>query len=410
MDTTSGKMKVLVFTSLYPNNIAPHQGVFIKERMVAFAKRTGCEVKVVAPVPYYPPIRAGHRRTLSDVVRHEIRDGLDVYHPRYLMTPKIGMFSYGFLMYISALKAVTSIQKTFDFDLIDAHFLYPDGFAAVLLGRRLAKPVVVSARGSDVNLYGRYARFPHIRPLLQYTLNKADRVIAVCQALKDAMIGFKIPADKITVVPNGVDPGKFFPYSQTEARRILGLPNGTFLLSVGGLVPRKGFHVLINALNILVREGRRTDLHLVIVGEGPYRRQLERQVSDLHLQSHVRFVGSWPHQDLHHWYSAADLFCLASDREGWPNVLLESLACGTPVVATAVWGIPDVICSQDYGLLTDRDERALARTIDMALEKSWDRDAILTYARSQTWDNVADSVSQVLAAAFKSAAHRVLAS
>ena len=397
-------MKVLVFTSLYPNNVWPNHGVFVKERMVTFAKRTGCGVTVVAPVPYYPPIKLGSRWLFSQVARHEVRDGLDVYHPRYLMTPKVGMMSYGILMYISAIRTITRLQRTFEFDVIDSHFVYPDGFAAVLLGRHFRKPVVVSARGSDISLY---SRFPLIRPFLRYTLRRADRAIAVCQALKDAMVDLNVPAGKILVVPNGVDPNKFFPCQKTEARARLGLRDTTTILSVGALISLKGFDLLIKALSILIRDGGRTDLNLVIVGEGPLRRELAALVAELQLEAYVRLVGRQPHEDLYLWYSAADLFCLMSEREGWPNVLLESLACGTPVVATAVWGIPDIICSETYGLLTARNEGALARTIKLALERSWNREEIINYAKSRTWDRVAESVSDVLATTVTGASGRV---
>lgn len=389
-------MNTLVFTSLYPNNVWPNQGVFVKERMTAFAKRAGCHVKVVAPVPYYPPVGLGSRRLFSQVALQEIIDGRDVYHPRYLMTPKVGMVAYGVLMYLSTVKMIGRLQKTFDFDVIDSHFVYPDGFAAILLGRHFRKPVVVSARGSDVSYY---SRLPLIRPLLRYTFRKADRVIAVCRALKEAIVDLNIPAEKITVVPNGVDSGKFSPCERAEARRRLGLPNTTTLLSVGNLIPLKGFHVLIKAVKILLTDFGRKDLHLVIVGEGPLRRELQALISELQLEAHVRLAGSRPHQELFLWYSAANLFCLASDREGWPNVLLESLACGVPVVATPVWGIPDIICSEDYGLLADRDEQDFARAIDLALEKSWDRDVLLNYAKSHSWNRVADSLSEVMVSA-----------
>ncbi len=389
-------MKVLVFTSLYPNNVWPHHGVFVKERMATFAKQTGCPVKVVAPVPYYPSIKFGLRRAYSQIAHQETRDGLEVYHPRFFMTPKVGMSTYGVLLFLSVLPLVRRIQRSFDFDLIDAHFVYPEGLAAVLLGRYFGKPVVISARGTDINLY---RSFPIIRRMLQYSLRKADRVVAVCQALKDAMVELGIAGEKIAVIPNGVDAGKFFPFPKENARQKLGLPHRKIILSVGGLVPRKGFHVLIKALSLLVNEEGRKDLYLVIAGEGPFRRELEQLVSSLGLKEHVRMAGDVAHENLYLWYNAADLFCLASDREGWPNVLLESLACGTPVVATSVWGIPDVISSEEYGLLTERDEKKMAATIMRALRTSWNTEAIVAYARRHAWAYVADSVLQTFQSA-----------
>lgn len=124
-------MKVLTFTSLYPNNIWPNHGVFIQERMTNFAKLNACKIKVVAPIPYFPSIKLGRRLKYSQVVGREVRKGVEVFHPRYFMIPKVGMSFYGLKMFLSVLPAIRNIQKDFKFDIIDAHYLYPDGFAAV---------------------------------------------------------------------------------------------------------------------------------------------------------------------------------------------------------------------------------------------------------------------------------------
>ena len=386
-------MKVLVFTSLYPNNVWPHHGVFIKERMTRVAQLDDCQVQVVAPVPYFPPLKFTSRWRFSQVRRHEVIEGLNVYHPRYFMTPKVGMSSYGVLMYLSVLPVIRKIQRRFDFDLIDAHYVYPDGLAAILSGRLLRKPVVVSARGSDIN---QFTHMRLIRGLLQHTLRKADRLIAVCMALKNAMVQLGVPENKITVVPNGVDINKFFPFPKEDARRRLNLSNTKkIILSVGGLVPRKGFDFLIKAFYILMKEQQAQNMYLVLAGEGPARKELEQLVSSYGLNGRVHFAGDVAHEDLHLWYSAADLFCLASSREGWPNVILESLACGTPVVATDVWGIPEIIRSDNIGLLTKRNAQDIAGTLCLALEKKWQPNEIVQYARSQTWDITALSVLRV---------------
>lgn len=384
-------MKVLVFTSLYPNNIWPNHGVFIKERITHVAKSGGCEIKVVAPVPYFPPFKINWRWSFSRVLPVEIRDGIEVYHPRYYMIPKVGMSLYGFMLFLSVLHCVRQIRKTFDFDLIDAHFIYPDGFAAVMLSWFFQTPLVVSARGSDINLY---SHFPVIRKILQYTLRKANRVIAVCQALKDAMVLLGVAEEKIAVVPNGVDHNKFFPIPKQEARKKLGLPcDKKIILSVGGLVPRKGFDILVKALKRLTSEANgKNDLFLVIVGEGPSRSDLEKLIHSMGLDGNVHLAGNIPHHALNEWYSAADIFCLASDREGWPNVIMESLACGTPVVATNIWGIPEIVRSSDIGLLTPRHENNIAKTLQTALTKQWDANVIMGFAKNATWQRVALSV------------------
>lgn len=386
-------MKVLVFTSAYPNNIWPNHGVFVKERMSHLARLNGCKVKVIAPVPYFPPVKIGSRWLFSQVSRREIIEGVEVYHPRYFMIPKVGMTLYGLMMFLSVFQIAKRVQKEFDFDVISAHTVYPDGFAGVLLGRFLKKPVVVSARGSDINLL---TTFPLVRRLLRYTLCRADGVISVCQALKETMIGLETPGEKITVIPNGVDSDKFRPFPKEEARKRLDLPNKRIILSVGELIPRKGFDLLVKALKILLDEHHEKDLYLVIVGEGKFRGELERLVASLHLSDHVRLAGVVPHRELYLWYNAADLFCLASNREGWPNVVMESLACGTPVVATDVWGVPEIIRSEKLGLLTKRNEREIAEKIAAALKKTWQSDEIVQYARGHSWDRVARAVLRVL--------------
>jgi len=361
-------MKVLVFTSLFPNNMEPNKGVFIKERMRNVAKY--CEIEVVAPVPYFPPIGIFKKwYKFSQIKNRENIEGLKTCHPRFFVTPKVGMLFYGFFMFLSVFTTVKQIKKGFNFDLIDAHYIYPDGFAAVLLGKVFKKPVVVSARGTDINLY---PFFPFIRKQIIYTMKNAKKIISVCEALKDKMISLGVQKDKIEVIPNGVDTKKFKVISQLKSRTNLELPiDRKILLSVGCLVKHKGFQRLIGALDI-IKKG--WDKHkppfLVIVGDGPYRTKLELKIKQLRLENDTALVGVKPHADLYKWFNAADLFCLASSREGWPNVLLEALACGVPVVATRVDGIPEIIYSEEYGFLVDnQDKKQLAKAISDGLSR-----------------------------------------
>ena len=380
-------MKVLVFTTLYPNNVWPEQGVFIKERMSKFAALQDCTVKVVAPVPYFPDVKFNWRWAFSQVARIESRNGIEVYHPRYFMMPKLGMTLYGAMMFFSVLTTIRRIREKFDFDLIDAHWVYPDGFAAVLLGHFFKKPVVVSARGSDINLY---SQFPIIRRLLRYTLQNADAVIAVSRALKEAMIRLGIADNKISVIRNGVDTRKFFSMPKNEARKSLGVPDhGKVILSVGHLTAGKGFDVLLKTVALLLQQASNEDLRLIIVGNGVFRKELEKTSSILNLGRNVRFTGSVSHEELFRWYSAADLFCLASEMEGCPNVILESLACGTPIVATAVGGIPEIIRSDEFGLLTEGNETKIAEAIQAALRKSWQPGDLIQLAKQHSWEETA---------------------
>jgi glycosyltransferase involved in cell wall biosynthesis len=209
------------------------------------------------------------------------------------------------------------------------------------------------------------------------------------------IIQLGIPEEKISVVPNGVDAEAFFSVPREDAQKKIKLHGKHVILSIGRLTPNKGFDLLIKALRNLYTEVCEKDLYLAIGGEGGYRKELERLISSLGLNEYVRLVGEIPHQELYNWYSAADIFCLASEDEGWPNVVLESLACGTPVVATPVGGIPEIIRSNGIGLLTKRSEQDIAETISIALKKPWDRNEIAQYARQHTWDKVAQSVYDV---------------
>ena len=382
-------MKVLVFTTLYPNHVAPNFGVFIKERMTHFARR-GHEVRVVAPVPYYP-LPWGERAPYTRIKTREENEGLTIYHPRYFMTPKIGMSTYGMTMYLSVLPFMKRLRREFAFDLIDAHYVYPDGFAAVQLGKYFHTPVVVSGRGSDIH---QFSTFPVIRRLLRYTLSQATRVIAVSQALQHAMLALPIDEKKTSVIPNGVDTQKFFRVDKKQSRARLGLPDGKIILSVGRLEAVKGFELLLKAFHKLFVAEEKKDALLVIVGEGSERAKLERLIATLNLHGHVRLVGARPHDELKQWYGAADCLCLASAREGWPNVVLEAFACGTPAVATDVWGMREVIPNEELGVLVPRDEKHLARALAHALKQNWCSEVLVQHARERSWEKVAQQVEE----------------
>jgi len=314
------------------------------------------------------------------------------------MIPKVGMVVHGFLMALCSLHIVRRIRREFPPDLIDAHFAYPDGFAGMLIGKFLGCPVVVTARGSDVNVC---AKFPLIRLLLRLGLSRATHVISVSNALAEKIRQLGIPQNKIRVIPNGVDTETFYPSSRGQARKSINFEGSQkLLLSVGNFTSNKGMDLLVKALAYLRdREGLDSLPSLVLIGEGKERLSLESLVIDMKLTHNVRIMGSVSHASLPKWYRAADLFCLASSREGCPNVILESLACGTPVVATRVGGIPDLVNSPDVGILTDRSTGSIAKAIRQALEKDWDADLISQYARRRTWEHVAGQVYDV----FKSA-------
>ena len=382
-------MKVLVYTTLFPNHLHPNNAIFIKQRMFHFAKLKDCEIKVVAPVPYCPPWpQLGKWYQNSQIKKYEVMDGIEVFHPRYPLIPKLSMPVHGLSLFLSSLKLLKKINQTFSFDLIDGHYIYPDGFAAVLLGKAMKKPVVLSARGSDIH---QFTGFKFIKPMIRYALSHANHAISVCDALKQEMVALGINDDKISVIPNGVDTEQFYPLDRKEARKKLFLPhNRKIILSVGSLTSNKGFHVILDAFPKLVETYG--DIHLYIVGEGAYRFPLEQRIKALNLTRYVTLVGERPNSELKIWYSAADVFCLASSREGWANVIMESLACGMPVVATNVWGAPEILTSKDIGMLVDRTSDALYSVLKTALETTWDRKQIRDHVKNRNWCTVAEEV------------------
>ncbi|MFC1822451.1 glycosyltransferase, partial [Thermodesulfobacteriota bacterium] len=323
--------------------------------------------------------------------KKEFIEGIQVYHPRYPIIPRVSMPFHGLSLFMSTKKLVKKIYQEFPFDIIDGHYIYPDGFAAVLLGKALRKPVVLSARGSDIH---QFAGFKLIKPLIQYSLNSADHVISVCDALKQEIVHLGTSEQKIAVVPNGVDINRFYPEDREKARKRLSLANHEkIILSVGLIRPLKGFHIIIEALrDILPKEG---GIHFYIVGDGPYRGALNNQIKRLNLGHYVTLVGERPNSELKTWYSAADVFCLASSREGWANVIMESLACGTPVVATNVWGAPEILNSPAVGILVERDPKLISEALIKALHTRWDRVRIQQHAAARTWNAVAREVQTV---------------
>jgi glycosyltransferase involved in cell wall biosynthesis len=349
-------------------------------------------MSVVAPVPYFPRVNLNERWYNFAAAPHAERfAGFEVDHPRYLVVPRIGMTTHGLSMFVGSLPQVWRRLRAADYDLIDAHYIYPDGLAAVMLGALLKKPVVVSARGTDINLF---PKFRAIRPMVKQVLKRADAVIAVSQPLKDIMIELGCSPEKITVIRNGVDPVKFSSQPRADARQKLGLPGDRpIVLSIGHLNENKGFQILVEAVALLRR--LRPDLMLVIVGDGTYRSNLERQVRRLGLQDRVALVGARASEELATWYSAADLFCLASEREGCPNVLLEAIACGCPVIATRAGGTVEIVESPSLGLLVERTPKAFESAIDQALRRSWARPAIAAHGRSYRWDEVANSILNI---------------
>ena len=367
-------MRVLTITSLYPNAALPNHGVFVENRLRRVVATGRAAARVVAPIPWCGVDLDTPGRVPAAVERH----GLAVTHPRYLHVPKLGMRRQPAALYRTLERHVRGLLDAgHRFDLIDAHYFYPDGVAAVRLGRALGLPVVVTARGTDLNLIPRFAA---PRRMIVEAAHQAAGLVTVCAALKDVLVELGVAAERVRVLRNGVDLELFRPGDREGARRRLDL-DGPTLLSVGQLIERKGHHLVVDALRELPA------VRLLVVGDGPERGALERRARAAGVAARVRFLGAVPHAELAALYGAADALVLASSREGWANVLLEAMACGTPVVATDIWGTPEVVADPAAGrLVPERTPAALAAAVAALLADPPARAATRRYAERFSWD------------------------
>lgn len=379
--------RILVLSTVFPHAGQPRGGLFVRARMFRVARHL--PLVVVAPLPWFPLQNVlrrwrPHFRPMAPYLENQ--EGIVVYHPRFLSIPGWFKSFDGRLMAWCLYFTLKRLQRTQGFDIIDAHFAYPEGDAATLLGAWFKVPVTITLRGTEVPL----SRLPRRRARMLLALSKAARIFSVAQALKNHVTALGVADHKIKVIGNGVDLEKFKPLPKAQCRAQLGIPlEATVLISVGGLVERKGFHRVIEILPLL--RARWPNLLYLIVGgasaEGDMSVELQQQVATLGLDQHVRFLGALPPEELSQPLSAADIFVLATRNEGWANVFLEAMACGLPVVTTKVGGNAEVVATDTVGTLVDfGDAQALRHAIEHALQKSWDHAAIINYARANTWE------------------------
>ena len=388
--------RIVVYSSLFPNTAQPNAGLFIRERMFRVGKRL--PMVVVSPKPWFPGqglirLLRPHYRPMP--ARREVQDGITVLFPRFFALPGVLRGLDSLMMALGSYLTLRRL-KAEGYNLIDAHFAYPDGHAAVRLGRWLGLPVTVTLRGTEVP----HSRKATLRPKLQAVFQHADKVIAVSDSLRQLALSLGLPADKGIVVGNGVDTTRFQPVDRQTARARCKLPEqAKVLITVGALVERKGFHRVIDCLPALM--ARHPDLYYLIVGgaspEGDMESELRAQVTRLGLGDRVRFLGPVPPEDLKWPLSAADVFVLATRNEGWANVILEAMACGLPVVATDVGGNREVVARDALGSIAPfGDQAALTQALDAALARDWDRQAIRAYALENDWEGRVERLVGIL--------------
>lgn len=364
----------------------PRHGLFVEQRLRKLVESGAVEARVVAPVPWFPFKHSifGSYGRFARVPQEELRHGIKISHPRFLQIPKVGMSLSPLFLAKCGLRNIRKLVVAgFNFDLIDAHYFYPDGVAAVKIASRLDKPVVVTARGTDLNLIPRYW-LP--RRMIQNAASMADGLITVCQALKDKLAELGIPGDKVSVLRNGVDLDMFRPTDAAVVRRELNVDTDQDLLvSAGNLIDIKGHDIPIRALTQL------HNVHLLIAGEGDKERSLRELADKEGVADRVTFLGSVTQEKLRDYFSAANALVLASSREGMANVLLESMACGTPVVATRVGGTPEIVTNPSAGvLMAERSPDACVDAYRQLMANYPDSAATRQYAKGFGWKATTD--------------------
>jgi len=383
-------MRVLVVTKIFPNAVEPLSAPFNRQQLAALGRR--CEVEVLATIPWFPAAGALARWSpagqLGAVPRTDQIDGLSVVHPRVLYLPRVGHALSAALYVASVLPAV--LRRRGRFDVLLGSWAYPDGVAAVALGRALGVPTVVKLHGSDIDVL---AERPALRRQLALALPRAARVVAVSRALAAKAEALGVAPDRIDLVTNGVDGALFHPRERAAARAALGHAGDArpWLLYVGRVEEDKGAHELAAAFARVA--SARPDVRLVVVGDGNARATLEETLRPL--GERALFAGQRPLPEIPLWMGACDVLTLPSHHEGTPNVLLEALACGRRIVATRVGGIPDVVHRAELGALVPvGDVDALAAALAEALATPYDAAAVAALGARGGWD---ESAARLLA-------------
>jgi len=378
---------VLVLSHVFPNPCNPVAGTYVLDQVKAL-RELGVKVFVVSPSPWPPPLlgflpRVGKFHAVPN--RSEVA-GCLIEYPRVLTFPGQTVYMEGLLYYLRCRSLVRKLVRENGVTLIHAHMILPDGLAAVLLGKELKVPVVCTLHGSDIRIYPHRDRIT--RWLTKWALRNADHLLAVSSELKNKALSLS-PRAKISVVCNGADPSAFMPMSKAESRARLGLlPGKKIVLFVGNIKQVKGIEFLLQAISQL----RRDDLQLCLVGEGESRPALISMAHRLGIAEQCKFAGRQPHDEIAFWLTAADCVVLPSLSEGLPTILVEAMFCGTPVVATDVGGVPEIVQNRRTGLLVKpQDSESLAQAIAEILADPDLSSELVQLARAQvqgrlTWD------------------------
>ena len=387
-----------MLSHMYPSPVNPTAGIFVHEQVRALVG-LGHDVRVVSPTGWAPPLLP-RWRAHRDVPGTDVVDGVPVLYPRKLTLPgaRLGHRNADAMLW-AVDGPLRRVHLRWPFDVVHAHMLVPDGWAAARAGERLGVPVVATAHRADV--LDVPARGPRQAGRVSQAVQAIDQVCAVSAMIGAAAEALGAPRRPVAIVPNGADTRTFTPRPADEARARLGLPgDGPIVSYVGKLVPRKGVDTLVEAMGLLARRPQGAPL-LVAAGIGEMRPALERRAAELGIADRVRFVGKIGHDDVGWWMAAGDLFVLPSLSEGLPTVVCEAMNCGRPVVATAVDGTPEIVRDGETGLLVPPSDApaladALGRVLDDPdLARRMGEEALRVGRETYTWEANARRMTEI---------------
>lgn len=392
-------MKILSISATFPSVADPSRGGFVKERLRALGALDGTDLRVLSPTPWFPPVRAFKKwYRWSQYPHQEEVAGIPTTRPRYFLPPKIGGFFHPQLMDVAIAPKVDQLYAEFKFDVIDAHWVYPAGAWAIKLGNRYGVPVVMTGRGEDI---AKFPELPFVGKKIRWALPQAAGCIGVSTEISSKMIDCGARPDRVCTIPNGIDSQQFFPKERDQCRAACDLPHDVpVVLSVGDRLEIKGFHLVAQAM-AEVRKRFPTAIYVIVGGPGRFGRDhtesIDAVIREYDLVGAVRMVGAKPHHELIDWYNSADLYVAMSSREGSPNVVLESLACGTPAIGTNIGGIADELSQGNVGRVVEqRTATAAANAIIAELERPRDRNAVANAMASRSWHATASQVRQFI--------------
>lgn len=382
-------MKVIIITNLYPNNLEPSRATYNKYQFRELSKH--CELKIIAPIAWTDRVKFW-LRSREKIPASRVSDGIEVSHPTYFFPPRFFRSSYGICYFLSIFFVFRRLNKRFSADVVFVTWAFPDGYAAALLARISKKPFVLKVHGSDIHsIHGQLRK-----KLTAWVLCQSSKVFSVSKDLTKQVRSMGVPEKNVLTLYNGVDEDIFSSKEKKVVLTQLGLEgNVKRLLFVGNLKTVKGADFLADIISYTAKT--HPDVHLYIIGQGVLERKIKEQFAEKNIENKVSFLGVQPHGQIALWMNAVDLLIVPSRNEGVPNVMLEAMSCGLPVVAARIGGVPEILCDGITGILCDEAQPSqLSNAVIRSLNRDWDTAAIEKLAKQYSWSNNINSILRQL--------------